>query len=237
MALSTGIPDPVVAGGLLLEGPAGIIEATLDLPADELLRVSPRALALCCHPHPLFGGSLSNKVIHTVARACAASGAVALRFNFRGVGRSAGVHDDGVGEALDVLALAAQMRRRWPGVPLWLAGFSFGAWISLKVARQLVPERLLTVAPPVGRWDFSTISAPVCPWLVVQGSRDELVDAGAVREWVRGFDVKDGLLKSTHLAELPDADHFFHGQLLELRAVVEDFLADAGSVSDDERKI
>lgn len=235
--MSIAIPDPAVAGGLLLEGPAGVIEAVIDLPASESLRGSPRALALCCHPHPLFGGSLSNKVIHTVARTCAASGAVALRFNFRGVGRSAGVHDEGVGEALDVLDIAAKMRRRWPGVPLWLAGFSFGAWISLKVARQLAPERLLTVAPPVGRWDFSTIAAPVCQWLVVQGGRDELVDAKAVREWVSRLDAEEGLMRRTRLTELPDADHFFHGQLLELRAAIEDFLADTDSVSDYERKI
>lgn len=235
--MSTDIPDPAVAGSLLLEGPAGVIEALIDLPVSESLRAAPRALALCCHPHPLFGGSLSNKVIHTVARACAASGAIALRFNFRGVGRSAGVHDEGVGEALDVLELATQLRRRWPGVPVWLAGFSFGAWISLKVAAEVAPERLLTVAPPVGRWDFSAIAAPVCPWLVVQGRRDELVDADAVRDWVGGLASANDSSRDTRLVELPDADHFFHGQLLELRSVVEGFLQNASPVSDDPRRM
>jgi hypothetical protein len=230
MALFTGIPDPAIAGGVQLEGLVGPVEAVLDLPAEPW-RATPRAIALCCHPHPLFGGSLTNKVIHTVARSCVTSGAVALRFNFRGVGRSAGVHDHGEGEALDVVHLAAQLRARWPNTPLWLAGFSFGAWISLRVARQLAPQRLLTIAPPVGRWDFSDISPPDCPWLIIQGDRDELVDPRAVQQWAAGFEER------VSLTTLPEADHFFHGQLLELRAAVEAFLANERSMSAEPRKI
>ena len=231
MASSTGIPDPVLAGSLQLAGLSGPIEAVLDLPAADTWRDSPRAIALCCHPHPLFGGSLTNKVIHTVARSCATAGAIALRFNFRGVGRSAGTHDHGTGEALDVLTLAEQLRLRWPGIPLWLAGFSFGAWISLKTARELQPTCLLTVAPPVGRWDFSGITAPACPWLVVQGGKDELVDAHEVRKWVNACS------DAATLVELPEADHFFHGQLLELRAAIDGFLETGVSASGDPRRI
>lgn len=231
--MSTVIPEPTTAGSLLLEGPAGLIEAVLDLPAsgaDGRDVTSPRAVAICCHPHPLFGGALTNKVIHTVARSCAAAGAISLRFNFRGVGRSSGTHDHGRGESEDVLWIVSTMRQRWPGVPLWLAGFSFGAWVALGVARSLAPARLIAVAPPVGRWDFSAVAAPACPWLVVQGERDELVDAGAVRDWVHG------LAEPARLVCLPEADHFFHGQLPALRAAVADFLgADDGRVDEPRR--
>ena len=129
MASYTVVPEP-----LRLEGGAGIIEALLESPAAldagggaPIVDPAPRSVALCCHPHPLYGGSLSNKVIHTVARAFVAAGVPALRFNFRGVGASAGVHDDGRGETEDLVAVAGQLRRRFPGADLWLAGFSFGA--------------------------------------------------------------------------------------------------------------
>jgi alpha/beta superfamily hydrolase len=229
MALFTEIPDELPRGSFLLDGIAGPIEVTLDPPASNL--TTPRSIALCCHPHPLFGGSMTNKVIHTVARSCAAAGAMTLRFNFRGVGRSAGIHDQGDGETLDVEYLAGILRRRWPRLPLWLSGFSFGAWISLKSANTINPDRLISVAPPVGRWDFSRILAPDCPWMIVQGERDELVDCAAVVEW------SQRLQASPQLIRLPEADHFFHGQLLELRAVLDHFLTASESELAALRKI
>jgi alpha/beta superfamily hydrolase len=219
MALFTDIPETLTTSPFLLEGSVGPIEAVWDLPPAG--SAEPAAIALCCHPHPLFGGSMTNKVIHTVARSCAAAGAVTLRFNFRGVGRSAGSHDHGNGEASDIEYLAVILRRRWPGLPLWLSGFSFGAWVSLTAASVIAPARLISVAPPVGRWDFSKIKAPACPWLIVQGDRDEIVDAAAVTAWV------EGLRSGATLVHLAEAEHFFHGQLIELRTIVSDFLAPA----------
>ncbi|MEY3338384.1 MAG: hypothetical protein RL245_1376, partial [Pseudomonadota bacterium] len=149
---------------LLLPGGAGQIETLVEAP-----QVKPSAVALCCHPHPLFGGTMTNKVIHTVARSFVSSGAVAIRFNFRGVGLSEGVHDGGIGETDDVIGLANWARERWPGLPFWLSGFSFGAWIALRAQSALQPSLLVTVAPPVGRWDFADLGPPTCPWLIVQG--------------------------------------------------------------------
>lgn len=194
----------------MVAGGAGDIETLIEYPSTE-----PRAVAICCHPHPLFGGSLSNKVIHTVARAFLESGAIAIRFNFRGVGASEGVHDHGIGETQDLVTLAAWVRSCWPGLPLWLAGFSFGAWVSLHAQTSLVPALVVSVAPPVGRWDFSSIAKPQCPWLVIQGDRDELVDAVAVRHWLKDLSPNDATLRSLEL--LHGADHFFHGRLHDVK--------------------
>lgn len=159
-----------------------------------------------------------NKVIHTVAKAFLAADAVAIRFNFRGVGASAGVHDEGRGEIDDVIALAKWARERWPDLPLWLGGFSFGAWIVLRA--PVSPALLVTVAPPVGRWDFSKISPPQSPWLVIQGDRDDLVDANTVEQWVRASGASSVL-------RLAEADHFFHARLHEIRDAVAAFVASA----------
>lgn len=192
-------------------GAAGDIETLIESPS-----VAPIAVAICCHPHPLFGGSMTNKVIHTVAKTFLAAGSVVIRFNFRGVGASAGVHDEGRGETDDVVALARWARERWPGLPLWLGGFSFGAWIALRA--PVSPALLVAVAPPVGRWDFSKISPPRSPWIVIQGDRDDLVDANAVDEWARASGVST-------VVRLAEADHFFHARLHELRDALTAFLA------------
>lgn len=194
----------------ILAGAAGNIEALIEYPNPSGYP-QPRAVAICCHPHPLFGGSMTNKVIHTVARSFVASGAVAIRFNFRGVGASAGVHDEGRGELDDLLSIARWTSARWPSTPLWLGGFSFGAWMVLRAQGALEPKLLVTVAPPVGRWNFDEVRAPRCPWLVVQGSRDELVDADAVRRYAHQ------LVPQVDFVEIADADHFFHGRLHELQ--------------------
>lgn len=222
MASSTVGPD---GGRRLIAGAAGDIELIVDLPA-----AAPRAVAVCCHPHPLFGGTLTNKVIHTVARSFTTQGAAAVRFNFRGVGASQGAHDDGIGETDDLVTVAEWARSRWPGLPLWLGGFSFGSYVALRGAARLAPALLVTVAPPVGRWDFSSIAAPTCPWLVVQGSEDELVPAAGVVAWAQA------LQPAVRIAMLDGATHFFHGRLHELQDAVAAFVVDAapaaGAASD-----
>lgn len=177
---------------------------------------------MCCHPHPLFGGSLTNKVVHTLARRCSAAGAVAVRFNFRGVGASTGVHDEGRGELEDLRSVVQWAQRQWPELPLWLGGFSFGAWMALQAQADLAPDLLITIAPPVGRWDFSAVRAPQGPWLCVQGDRDELVDAVAVAAWTVALD------PNVKLVRLPEAEHFFHGRLHELADAIAQFLAAQG---------
>ncbi|HET7394925.1 MAG TPA: alpha/beta fold hydrolase [Gammaproteobacteria bacterium] len=197
-------------------GPAGILEGLLDSPANV-----PRAVAVVCHPHPLFQGSMHNKVAYILARAFNDLGAVSLRFNFRGVGRSEGGYDEGTGELADALAAMDWLGSRHPGVPLWLAGFSFGAYVALRAQNQRPVQRLVTVAPAVERFDTTLIEAPRGPWLLVQGDADEVVSPQAVLDWAKGLAV------APRLAVLKGAGHFFHGRLNELRqAVVDTFAAD-----------
>ena len=160
---------------------------------------------------------MQNKVVHTTARAMQEAGAPTVRFNFRGVGHSAGTHDAGVGEVEDAVAVVSWIRERCTCDELWLAGFSFGAAVALQAAGRVSPRRLVTVAPPVGRMITTPIARPSCPWRIVQCDRDELVDVDAVRQWVKSYD------PPPELVVVADAVHFFHGKLLELRAAVLEF--------------
>ena len=134
------------AEALTISGPAGALETLLEVPAAG---APVGGFAVVCHPHPLHGGTMQNKVVHTLARALQEAGIATLRFNFRGVGASAGSYDEGRGEIEDALAVIAYGRARWPGAALTLAGFSFGAQVALLAAPSSAPARLITVAPPV----------------------------------------------------------------------------------------
>ena len=199
-----------------IAGPAGALEARIEDPSPGTV---PSACGVVCHPHPLYGGTMQNKVVHTVARAMQERGAPTVRFNFRGVGGSAGQYDAGRGELEDALAVCAWARANWGCEALWLAGFSFGAAVALEAAAVAKPAALVTVAPPVGRIIVAAVARPPCPWLIVQGDRDELVDVATVRRWAGEFEMPP------RLVELPGAEHFFHGRLGELRAVVLAFLS------------
>jgi alpha/beta superfamily hydrolase len=164
----------------------------------------------------LFGGTMDNKVVTTLARALQEVGIATLRFNFRGVGASAGTFDDGKGETADAAAVAAHGAQRWPGRELVLAGFSFGAYVALRLSQQRATSRLITVAPPVDRFDFSTLAPPGCPWLVVQGDADEVVNPQSVIAWVKD------LTPQPRLTVLAGVGHFFHGHLPSLREAVID---------------
>lgn len=208
---------PPVPQALQIPGPAGVLEARIEdpLPAGA----SRRVIGVVCHPHPLHGGTMQNKVVHTAARALQEAGAATVRFNFRGVGASAGHYDNGVGELDDALAVVAWARRHFECDALWLAGFSFGAATALQAASQGAhPLRLVTIAPPVGRIITQPIARPDCPWLIVQGDQDELIELEAVRAWAAGFTPEPRL----HVIE--GAEHFFHGKLTQLREAILEFV-------------
>ena len=206
---------PAHAEQLSIPGPAGPLEAVLEHPGAPVAG----RIAVVCHPHPLHHGTLHNKVAHTLARAALGLGAPALRFNFRGVGRSAGSFADGVGETDDALAAAGWLQARHPGADLWLMGFSFGAMVALRAAAARPPARLVTVAPAVARFRADQPPPPAVPWLLVQGGADELVDAAEVEAWAARQS------PAPELVSFPGVSHFFHGHLHELRDAVAGFLA------------
>ncbi|MGD8379501.1 MAG: alpha/beta hydrolase [Gammaproteobacteria bacterium] len=197
---------------MTFSGPAGTLEGILDHPAE----VTPRAIAVVCHPHPQFQGTMTNKVAHMLARSFNALGAVTLRFNFRGVGRSEGTYDEGRGEVEDAIAAAGWMRRRWPDTRLWLGGFSFGAQVALRASARIRPDWIVTVAPPVQRFIDDPPPVPDCPWLLLQGQDDELVDARQVVDWAKHLE------PAPDIVLFPDTSHFFHGKLTDLRRAVVD---------------
>jgi alpha/beta superfamily hydrolase len=200
---------------LFIGGPAGRLEAILERPKAGALA----GCAVVCHPHPQHGGTMHNKVAHTLARAFVRSGFEVLRFNFRGTEQSEGHFDNGVGELDDALAAITWMRARHGSYPLWLAGFSFGAAIAVKAAVATHVDGLVSVAPAISRFATGLETQPECPWLIIQGDEDELVDIEETVAWI------DGLEPGPELLVFPGAEHFFHGRLTELREAVMDFVA------------
>lgn len=196
---------------LTISGPAGTLEALLDEPANVS---APESVAVVCHPHPLHGGAMTNKVVYSLARAFNEAGAVAVRFNYRGVGKSTGSYADGDGETDDALAVLDWAAQRWPGARLWLGGFSFGGSVAIRAAAARDVVRLVTVAPAIRRISVDTNSLPQCPWLIVQGDQDELVDPDDIQHWA------EQVPESPRLVLLNGVTHFFHGRLNELRQVV-----------------
>ncbi len=196
---------------LRFSGAAGVIEALRDEPAEG---AAPRGTAVIAHPHPLFGGTMDNKVVQTLARAFVQSGWTAIRFNFRGVGASEGAHDEGRGEAQDMLGLIHQAA---PEGPLALAGFSFGGFVTTHVVASLWPQRPVERLVLVGTSVVRSAPAPVPPelherTLVVHGEQDDTVPLAAVMDWAR-----PQLLPVT---VIPAVEHFFHGQLPLLKSLV-----------------
>jgi alpha/beta superfamily hydrolase len=196
-----------------LSGEAGRIEAVLEVPQDA---AEPAAFIVVCHPHPLHGGTMDNKVVTTLARTAHQSGMASIRFNYRGVGSSEGSYDDGRGETRDALAAVVYGRHLWPGARLCLAGFSFGGCVALRCssAREAGRvDRLLTVAPALASHFESPadIMVPRCPWLVMQGEADDVVDPRQAVDWIEALEPAPEILL------LPDVGHYFHGALNTLQ--------------------
>lgn len=188
-----------------IAGPAGAIECALDGPDAG---VPPRGVAVLCHPHPLHGGTMDNKVVQTMARAFVQLGWRAVRFNFRGIGASEGGWDAGRGEVDDALAVVAAFRD--PARPLALGGFSFGGYVaSQAAARSAGVERLVLVAPAVQNFPMAAVSQDS---LVIHGEADDVVPLAAVLDWAR-----PAVLPVT---VIPGSGHFFHGQLALLKNLI-----------------
>ena len=191
----------------VIEGPAGALEVAINRPETE-----PRAIALVAHPHPLQGGTLDNKVAQTLAKTFAGLGYVSVRFNFRGVGKSAGTFDEGAGETDDALAALAFGRREFPSLaqlPPVLAGFSFGTLVQSRVAQSVAPERMVLIAPAVMRFAVDTIPTDT---IVIHGEEDDVVALADVFAWARPRELP--------IVVFPGCGHFFHGRLPQLQRTV-----------------
>lgn len=191
-----------------IPGPAGQIEAVASCSNYQK-----KVLAIICHPHPLHGGTMQNKVVHALDKAFNNLGALTVRFNFRGVGHSAGQHDHARGEVDDLHAVIAWCMEQLPQHALCLAGFSFGAFIAMQAAQQQQLRQLVTVAPPVGMYDFDSLSRPNCPWLLIQGEEDEIIESQQVLQWA-------GQVSGVDVVSLPATGHFFHGKLNALQDII-----------------
>lgn len=203
-----------VSENLFIEGPVGKLEAIVERPGEGPIE----GCAVICHPHPQHGGTMHNKVAHTLARAFVRSGFETLRFNFRGTEESEGSFDNGIGELDDALAALHWLSDRHPDLPIWLAGFSFGAAMAVKAAAAEPVDGLISVAPAISRFAQGLETQPNCPWLIVQGDEDELVDIEETVEWVNGLEPGPDLLI------INGGEHFFHGRLGELRDAVMTFV-------------
>lgn len=193
-----------------LTGAAGQLECALDLPNGK----TPIGIALVAHPHPLYGGTMDNKVAQTLARTFVGLGYATARMNFRGVGKSEGQHDHGLGETEDMQLLLAQMENRYPNLPVALAGFSFGTFVQSRLQRILAAEqrpaqRLAFIGCAAGKWELGEVPADT---IVVHGELDDTIPLGDVLDWARPQDLA--------VTVIPGADHFFHRKLHHIKNIV-----------------
>lgn len=212
-------PDqfPGEEASFALQGPAGKLETITSVADPAEAR---RGVAVICHPNPVQGGTMHNKVVTMVERSLREIGLDTVRFNFRGTGASEGSYDDGNGESDDLAAVVRWLRKVRPGDALWLAGFSFGSYVSLRNAVALNADALISIAPPADRYRFETLALPQCPWLVVMGEEDEVVEPKKVFDWI------DGLAKKPELVRMPETGHFFHRRLMDLRGAIKHVVQD-----------
>jgi len=205
--MTNSIPEPGARERVSIDGEAGIIEAVFSAPRGT----QACGALLVCHPHPLYGGTIDNKVVTTLASAAHDVGMAALRFNFRGVGASEGSHDEGAGEARDCRIVADWLKTRLGGMPLALAGFSFGGFVALTAQPEVAPDALITVAPATRYFGEQWPQWPACPWLSIHARDDDVVP----------FD--DTRADLEHAQPAPrwsvsdSGGHFFHGHLQAVR--------------------
>jgi hypothetical protein len=205
---------------LFIAGLAGRLEAIVETPPAALAD----RVAILCHPHPQFGGTMTNKVVHMLAKAFNELGLPAVRFNYRGVGASEGAYAEGDGETDDAVAVLDWARTRWPNARFWLGGFSFGGAVAIRAAVRRDVERLITVAPAIDRVPVDRERLPTCPWLVIQGDKDELVDPAHIQQWVAS------LQSPPEMVMLQGVEHYFHGRMNDLRQTVLDWVRTNGAL-------
>ncbi|MBL6749478.1 MAG: alpha/beta hydrolase [Nevskia sp.] len=212
-----GLPARGESRELFVDGAAGRLEALLAMPPGQGALAG---VCLACHPHPLYGGAMSNKVVHALAAAALKAGLAAMRFNFRGVGASQGTFDDARGETDDAVAVAGWLRTHFPGLPLVLSGFSFGAYVSLKAAAQVHPAAQVSISIPFGRYvdQAAPPTHPGCPWLAVHSVDDDVVSWAETRAELLRYQPPPTIV------ELDGAGHFYHGRIGELQDIVLPFL-------------
>jgi alpha/beta superfamily hydrolase len=192
-----------------LDGHAGKMQCILDLP-----ETAPRGIALVAHPHPLYGGTMENKVAQTLARTFVNLGYATARFNFRGVGESEGVHDDGRGEVDDMDIMYQHMTQQYPGLPVALSGFSFGTFVQAQFQQRLIAEgrpaeRLVLVGTAAGKWPMPPVPQDT---ILIHGELDDTITLQEVFEWARPLDIP--------VTVIPGADHFFHRKLGHIKNLV-----------------
>jgi uncharacterized protein len=187
-----------------IPAPSGLLQGVAHLPQG-----SPRAVAVVAHPLPTMGGTMDNKIVTTLVKTFVELGFAALRFNFRGVGESSGSYDDGNGEVEDVLAIANYALQEFGKLPLIQSGFSFGGYVQARAAEQLHPDKLVLVAPAVGRFAMPNVPANT---LVIHGEKDEVVPLADILEWARP--------QHLPVVVVPEATHYFHGHLHQIKAIV-----------------
>jgi len=199
-----------------IQGPAGRLDALLEEPES-----SPRAAVVFGHPHPQYGGTMHTKVVYQAAKAFGRIGCAALRFNFRGAGTSEGAFSGGEGELADFRAALDFMRERYPSVPLWAGGMSFGAWVGLAAgAADARVSTLIGIAPPISRYDFDSVAESTKAKFFIQGERDEVCPLKDLREfYARAEEPKE-------LVVIDAADHLFDGKVSEVADAIEDLLGD-----------
>ena len=203
-----------------IAGPAGPLEALLDEPEGE-----PRAVAVFGHPHPQHGGTMHTKALYQAAKAMPRIGVAALRFNFRGVGRSVGTFDAGPGEKEDFKAAVDFVSERFPDAPIWAAGMSFGSWIAMTVgAQDSRVSLLLGIAPPVDRYDFDALRTCTLPKFIIHGEEDELISIKEIRKFY------SQIPEPKELVTIEYANHLFEGKTPLVAEAVEDLLADFNTV-------
>jgi|TARA_B100000965_G_C19480912_1_gene708466 uncharacterized protein len=213
---------PAGESSLVINGPAGALQAITTCPKN--VDDGPGNVTIVCHPHSLMGGTMNNKVVHTVARARRDLGHRVVRFNFRGVEKSEGQYDHGIGEQEDLLAVIDWVRATRPDDRLWLAGFSFGSFVAASACGRALERgypvtHLLLIAPAVVNYEFDSLTAFDCPLAILYGDEDEVVDATEIQRW------SDRISTLKQVFCLPGAGHFFHGRLTEVKDIIQDQLA------------
>ena len=213
---SADLPAPGQNRQLFVDGPAGRLETLLAAPRQE----TASGICVVCHPHPQFGGAMSNKVVYALASSALQAGLLTARFNFRGVGQSEGQYDQARGETDDALAVTAWLRQLLPQAPLVLAGFSFGAHVSLKAAGPARPAALVSISIPFGKYveDAALPPHPGCPWLAVHSTDDDVVNYEETRAVLQAY------APPPQQVRFEGAGHFYHGHLTELQQAVLPFL-------------